>query len=249
MQRVLEFIEQKKQDYAQLPLFHFMQDQSIPPLQRLGFAPCMAHFIMSFGDLNKYVFREKETTNHLHNLINEHTYEDDHHWPWFLIDLKKLGFCQPQSFTEVMRFLWSEETKVTRQLSYQLAAYTLQAQPIQKIAIIEAIEATGNVLFNLTSQIALEIQAQTQQEYQYFGEFHFKLETGHAVGEADAEAVLKNIELSNSTLQECFDLVEKVFEMFTEWAEELHLYARKHAVPTLPNRSTQVASRQVIVNR
>jgi hypothetical protein len=233
MQRVLELIEQKKQVYTQLPLFAFMQDQTIPPLQRLGFAPCMAHFIMSFGDLNKYVFREPEITDRLHNLINEHTYEDDHHWPWFLTDLKKLGFCQSQDFTDMLRFLWSEETKVTRQLSYQLSAYTLQAQPIQKLVVIEAIEATGNVLFGLTTQIALEIQSETQQEYQYFGEYHFKLETGHAAGELGSEAILKKIELSEDVLQECFELVEQVFELFTEWTEELHRYARKHLVPSL----------------
>jgi hypothetical protein len=227
MQRVLEYVEQKKQVYAQLPLFIFMQDRTIPPLQRLGFAPCMAHFIMSFGDLNKYVFREKKTTHPLHQLINEHTYEDDHHWPWFLTDLKKLGFCQPQDFTEVLRFLWSEETKVTRQLSYQLSAYTLEAEPIQKIAIIEAIEATGNVLFGLTHQIALEIQSKTHQEYQYFGEFHFKLETGHAVSHQDSEAILTEIELSDAVFQECFELIEKVFDIFTEWTEELHTYACK----------------------
>jgi hypothetical protein len=233
MQRLLEFIEQKKQGYAQLPLFAFMQDQTIPPLQRLGFAPCMAHFIMSFGDLNKYVFREKEIAHQLHGLINEHTYENDRQWALFLMDLKKLGFCKPQDFTEVLRFLWGEETQVTRQLSYQLSAYTLQAQPIQKLAIIKAIEATGNVLFELTARIALEIQSKTQQEYQYFGKFHLELDAEQAIEALNSEGALKNIELSEEILQECFKLIEEVFSMFAEWTEELHHYARRHSVYTL----------------
>lgn len=249
MQRLLEFIEQEKQDYAKLPLFAFMQDQTIPPLQRLGFAPCMAHFIMSFGDLNKYVFREKETIHELHHLINKHTDQEDQHWIWFLEDMKQLGFCQSQDFTEVLRFLWSEETKVTRQLSYQLFAYTLQAQPIQKFVIIEAIAATGNVLSELTTQIALEIQSRTQQEYRYFGKFHSKLKTIYTIGGPSSEQDLNNIELSEDVFQECFEMVEKVFKMFTEWTEELYLYAQKHSVSTLPQLSYSDYSNKAISNR
>lgn len=41
--------------------------------------------------------------------------------------------------------------------------------------------------------------------------------------------VLKLSELSNDVLQECFELIEKVFEMFIEWAGGIHLYTRKHS--------------------
>ena len=247
MERLFEFIERKKQDYVQLPLFTFMQDQAIPPLQRLGFAPCMAHFIMSFGDLNRHAFREQETAHQLHDLLDEYTNNGNRHWSWFLADLKKLGFYRSQDFTEALRFLWGEETKITRQLSYQLSACMLQAQPIQKIAIIEAVETTGNVLFELTTQVALEIQSKTRQRYQYFGDFHFKLETTYAVEEPDFEA-LKSIEIPEDVLQECFELVEKVFEMFAEWTEELRLYAHKHS-HTLPQLSSSSYSNSVTFDR
>lgn len=78
-QDILDVIETKKAKFAQAPLFQFMQDQHISPLQRLGFAPCIAHFILSFGDLNKYVFRDESSNDVIQELINEHTYEDDHH--------------------------------------------------------------------------------------------------------------------------------------------------------------------------
>ncbi len=162
MKDILELIEHKKQAYAELPLFAFMQDTRLAPQQRLAFAPCMAHFIMSFGDLNKYVFRDQADTSPLQKLINAHTYEDDHHYPWFLNDLHKLGFNTSRGFVETLRFLWSEETQITRQLSYQLAAYTLHAEAVYKIAVIEAIEATGNILFNLTAQVAQELRSLNQ---------------------------------------------------------------------------------------
>ena len=71
MQQILTFIENQKQEFVKLPLFAFMQDKSIDPKQRLSFAPCMAHFIMSFSDLNKYVFRANEPANKIQKIINE----------------------------------------------------------------------------------------------------------------------------------------------------------------------------------
>lgn len=241
MKEVLAFIEVQKEEYTNLPLFQFLDDKSIAPKQRLGFAPCIAHFIMSFGDLNKYVFREKETVTKAQQIINEHTLEDDHHWPWFVTDLEKLGFNQNMSFTQVLRFLWSEQTKVSRQLSYFLSAYTLQADPIMKIIAIEAIEATGNVLFSRTAKIASELTAVTQQDYIYFGEFHFNLETGHAMGEHEGEEYLKKIELTDVQRIEAYELVKKIFNIFTDWTNELLAYAQKQIIEEENRKQTSSA--------
>lgn len=227
MKEVLALIEAEKQEYTKLPLFQFLDNKTINPKQKLGFAPCIAHFIMSFGDLNKYVFREKEAVTKAALIINKHTLEDDHHWPWFVTDLEKLGFNQNMSFTQVLRFLWSEQTKVSRQLSYFLSAYTLQADPIMKLIAIEAIEATGNVLFSRTAKIASELTAVTKQDYIYFGEFHFNLETGHAMGEHEGEEYLEQIELTDVQRQEAYEMVKKIFSIFTDWTNELLTYALK----------------------
>ena len=48
MKEVFALIEKKQQEFAQLHLFKFMQDTSLTPRQRLAFAPCLAHFVMSF---------------------------------------------------------------------------------------------------------------------------------------------------------------------------------------------------------
>ncbi|MBD2326161.1 hypothetical protein [Alkalinema sp. FACHB-956] len=227
MKSILELIERKKQIYAQLPLFTFMADTSLDPRKRLAFAPCMAHFIMSFGDLNKYVFRNNADTRSVQQLVNEHTYEDDHHYPWFLTDLNKLGFNTSKGFVDTLRFLWGDDTPITRQLSYQLAAYTFNAEPIYKVAVIEAIEATGNILFSLTSKVAQELQALNQQEYQYFGQFHFNLENGHAAKSCESEQLLESLVLTEAEQRFAIELVEKVFDIFTAWTDELLAYAQK----------------------
>lgn len=229
-QDILDVIETKKAKFAQAPLFQFMQDSSISPLQRLGFSPCIAHFIMSFGDLNKYVFRAESSNDLVQNMINQHTYEDDHHWHWFLRDLQVLGFDHPKSFVDTLRFLWSNETRITRQLSYQLSACTLNADPIVKMAAIEAIEATGNILFGYTTQVAQELQNITQQEYIYFGKYHFAVETGHAVSGDHTEVQLASIALSSEMKQQALDVVDDVFNLFTAWLDEMLTYAKTHPV-------------------
>jgi hypothetical protein len=92
MRTVLKKVLAKKQAYSNLPLFQYMRDSSLTEEERLAFYPCMAHFIMSFGDINKYMLREEPPSNTYQERVNIHTYEDDRHWPWYLEDFAKLGF-------------------------------------------------------------------------------------------------------------------------------------------------------------
>jgi len=232
MKEVLELIQHKKQEFAQLPLFKFMQDQSIDPKQRLAWAPCAAHFVMNFAELNKYFLRVEPTDDPLQILINQHTYEDDHHWLWFLEDLKNLDFDKSLKFTEALRFLWSEETKNVRFLNYQLYRYTVQATPIQKLIVIEVVEATGNVLLVTATNANIEkqIQAITRRQYRYFGDFHLNVETGHMTGESGIEQLIQDIQLSESTRKEAFELVNNLFAVFTKFTNDLLLYAKTHKI-------------------
>ena len=53
MSAVLSKIFILKRDYAKLPFFEFLRDERIDAADRIAFYPGMAHFILSFGDLNK----------------------------------------------------------------------------------------------------------------------------------------------------------------------------------------------------
>jgi hypothetical protein len=228
MQEILLYIENKKQEFAQLPLFDFMQDRSIDPRQRLSFAPCMAHYIMSFGDLNKYVFPVIESDDPIQKIINEHSIEDSKHWPWFLIDIERLGCNHNWEFTESLKFIWSEKTQITRQISYQIIACTLDADPVIKLAAIELLEAMGNVFLLQSVSLVSELQAITKKQYIYFGETHLKVETGHTTGILDVEQVFSEIELTESQRQEAFNVVDKIFNIFSLWTDELLEYGRNY---------------------
>ncbi|MBW4553451.1 MAG: hypothetical protein KME35_20405 [Aphanocapsa sp. GSE-SYN-MK-11-07L] len=224
MKTVLKKISEHKQAYYSLPLFLYMRDSSRTEEERLAFYPCMAHFTLSFGDLNKYILREEPATDVCQQRVNLHTYEDDHHWLWYLEDFSKLGFDHLCSPTTWMRFLWSEETRKTRILTYQLVALISKASAIERLAIIEAIEETGNVLFNTMLDLSKAIESRSGIELRYCGEFHFGLESGHSVGSDHIE--IAEIPLDESTQANCLFLVEKVFELFEDWTHELLSHAK-----------------------
>jgi hypothetical protein len=224
MRTVMKAIFRAKRDYATLPLFEFMRDELLSPRERLAFYPCMAPFILAFGDLNKFVMRNELSTDPYQQLVNTHTYEDDHHWPWYLEDLTTLGFDQSASTMQVLLFLYSDRTKVNRMLSAKLAHLLYDATPVEKLAIIEAIEETGNVLFALTAALARRIEAEEQISLRYLGDFHFNLETGHAMSGADHRE-LAAIPLNDVQRERCLTQVAKVFEFFEEWTYELLTFA------------------------
>ncbi len=237
MKEVLALINQKQQEFSHVPLMVYLQDKSISPQKRLAFAPCVAPFIMDFSDLNKYVLRQESNQNHIQQLINNHTYEDERHWRWFLEDLDKLGFNQKQDMNATLAFLWGEETKVARRVSHLLEQCIFEAEKLDiniKLAVSEAIEAAGVVMFSNTATVTQELKEITKQDYRYFGHFHLSFETGHLTGVDNIETVLESVQLSAQSRTKAFELVERVFAIFTELTQELLAFAQKSQALPLP---------------
>ena len=224
MKTVLKHILQLKRGYAALPFFDFLRDPSLPVTERLSFFPCMAPFILAFGDLNAQVLRVEPASDLFQEMINAHSYEDDHHWPWYLEDFKKLGHDRrDQSPHDTLSFLWSEATLQNRMLAGRLAQLIEGADTAVRLAIIEAIEETGQVLFSLTTPLAKAYEQQTGVELRYCGDFHFQLESGHAMNNEHAE--LARIQLTDAQREDALMRVDAVFELFTAWTHELLAYA------------------------
>lgn len=226
MKAVLQHILRLKRDYARLPFFDHLRNDELPAVERLSFFPCMAPFILSFGDLNRHVLRLEPSNDPYLKMINAHTYEDDHHWPWYLEDFAKLGHDRRRQLpTETFRFLWSDATIQSRMLSHRLAHLIWGAAPAVRLAIVEAIEETGNVLFALTSKLAAVVEQETGTELRYCGEFHFQLESGHAMNNEHAD--LARIALDAELRADAIECVEQVFVWFTDWTHELLRFARQ----------------------
>ncbi|AFY58776.1 hypothetical protein Riv7116_6446 [Rivularia sp. PCC 7116] len=230
MKEVLAYIEKKKQEFMKLPLFEYMRDTTIDARQRLAWAPCAAPFIMSFGHLNKYVFRQEPTTDPIQAIINKHTYEDDRHWLWFLEDIKTLGFDRSLNFTDALRFLWSEQTKNSQLISYQLSQYALNANPITKLIVIEVTEATGNTMFSIAAKVGEELKVNHSKKCLYFADFHLDVETGHTTGTLGIENLIESIKLTDENRLEAIELVDKIFKLFEDLTNELLSYAKNNRI-------------------
>lgn len=230
MKDLLAYVESKRDEFSRLPLFEYLQDESIDPIQRLAFAPCAAPFIMSFGELNKYAFRDENNPDKIQKIINKHTYEDDHHWIWFLEDIEKLGLNPVLDLRDALTMLWEESTVSGRRVAHELYRYTYGCAPLQKLAVIEAAEATGNVMLRFSSQVTRTLEAETQQEYRYFGSGHLVVDTGHTYCSAKTRKYLDGIQLDADQSAQLCQIVDHIFVAFTDFMHDLLAYAKTHPV-------------------
>lgn len=228
MKEVLAFIKQKQQEFAQLPLFEFLRDKNIDPRLRLNFGPSFAIFAMNFKDLNTYILREEDLNDRIQKMINKHTQEDDRHWKWLLEDFEKLKFNHTLEFNDALVLLWGEQTIKSRQHFYQMSQLICCANSVLRLAIVEAIEATGNVFFGALTEVTYELQQTTGENYRYYGKCHLTVETGHAMGTSDIEQILEDIKLTEEEQKEAFELINKVFAGFSELLNEYLEHARAH---------------------
>lgn len=239
MKAVLSAITEKKRAFARLPFFTFLSDESLAPEQRLAFYPCMAHWVMSFADLNRYFLRSEPAADEHQERVNTFSHEDDDHWRLYLEDFQKLGFDQLYAGTGWLAFLWGDETRANRMLSYRIAHLIMGATGVQRIAIIEAMEEAANVFFPLTVRLAEQIREQTGMELRYLGHFHSSLEAEHT-GAGDHES-LARIELDDETRRRTVEMVGEVFDLFEAWADEVLRFAKARSVNSQPIPPPNVA--------
>jgi hypothetical protein len=246
MKAVLRELAQAKRHYSGLPLFAFLRTELIPARDRLAFYPCLAPFVLAFSDLNRFVLRDETSDDPLQKLINQYTYEDDHHWPWYLDDFAKLGFDRGAHVTQVLRSYMKDDARENRLLGMRLAQLLHGTTPVEKFVVVEAIEETGDVLFGLTAMLAAQLEAAGGPELRYFGRFHFPREPGHGVRGYD-RSVFEAIKLTALERMRCLDLSFRVFDLFADWSAELLVYAKNslahRTVPHLVHSATGAEER------
>ena len=226
MKRVLTYIQKKNSVFARHALFKFLKDETIVAKQRLVFAPYMAHFVFSFMDINRFILRDLHSHDELQHLVNIHTDEDSHHWPWYLNDLKILQMDKLGTFTEWLYLIWSDHGIHSRMLTYDIVGLAKQASPTGKVVLVEVIEKTGNVFLTHTAAVCRQLSE--HQDYLYFGQHHLDCETGHHIGTTDVEKILESIDLSADELETGMRLVDATYSLYERFLTEMLNYAQQH---------------------
>ncbi|WP_198406808.1 hypothetical protein [Nocardia terpenica] len=247
MKEVMVLRDERQERFTRHPFFEWMQSDTLPPEQRLRFAPMGAFFIMQFRDMNRWVLRFPEPRNEFEWVIDLGTWEDEKHSRMFLEDWGKLGLDRHLNWRAADVLWWlflSPDQEVFRRSGMEFVSLAVadHDDALVRFGHSEAGEAAGHVFLDNTSRVAAELAEQTGMNYRYFGSYHLDLETGHV---GNVEGVFENRVLDPERRAETkvvcsrmADIFERIFDAFLAYAEQ---YIAKGAVPTrpvLPRRAT-----------
>jgi hypothetical protein len=205
VKRVLKSIHQRKLAFSDAPLFAFLRDESIPPLQRLAFYPGMAHFIMSLDDLSRRAFRQAPSDLDL--------------------DLFDAGgrSCSPDG----LRLLFSHEPPYHRRLSCRLAGLLCPARGHVRLAILKAIEEASSVFLSITASVAQRVEVTTGVKLHYLRQLRIEPASGER--SSVDQPILSRIELGQQDEAGALAAVDDVFAAFADWSTDVLGFARAEA--------------------
>ncbi|MEH2003063.1 hypothetical protein [Nostoc sp.] len=215
MKKVFALIEKESAKFTQLAFFEFLGDKSIDLIQRLCFAPCFALFVIRYGDSNKFVCLEEPTVNPIPHIVNKQTREEENHWIWVLKNLSGFSFNRFLNFTDTLKFNWSDQTVICRQIIYQLYRRTFQVNASYKLVAIEWIESIFNIFFLISAPVTQELKFLTNREYADFGNRHLLAENDDNVHSNETKEFIASMHLAEDIPKQACELVNKIFELFT----------------------------------
>ena len=226
MKEVIQRLEQRTAEFAQSPLFTFLRDKSLDPKKRLGFAPSVAHFVMSFADLYSFVLQVHPAEDEYQELVNAHAQEDAEHWRWFLDDLDKLGFDEQVRFSDALRFVWGKPTERTRALTYKMCQLGYGASSLEKLVLVHVIEAAGKVTVDGVSAVGTEFWKQTGKKLVYMGHHHLATESEHTLEKQDVHRGIEAIEVPAIERPRLLAMVDEGFAAFAAFTNDMLETAR-----------------------
>lgn len=227
MKEILELICIKGQELRELEIFKFFQDKNLTSKEKMLWVPYFAPFIMGFSDLNKSVFRKEPSNDQLQKIINQHTYEDDSHWMWFLQDVETLGLNKSFSFNDSLRFIWSDKTKHTRQICQKIALHVENAEPVIMLIAMLCIEETFKVGLSELAPLIQQLEQDSNVKYSYFGANHLETEKNHSHNSIEMENLLKSIQLTTAQMNKANQIVDLIFMLMSNSLSELLVNAHQ----------------------
>jgi hypothetical protein len=225
MKHVFEHIKQTSAAFEGRPLFVYLKDESLSPRERLEFVPCMSHFVMTFADLYHFFLTEETPKDHYQELVNTHLAEEGTHWKWFLADLTNMNLDPELRFTDAVRLLWGEATKETRRLAYEICKLSAGMSSLQKLVLVQSIEATGRVGLEAAVPVGNAVARDMKRNLVYFGGHHLDTELQHTLEETEVHSALEALELDDATRADLCGIVDKVFAHFAGFVDEAHRVA------------------------
>ena len=212
MNEVFKRIRIRSRDLAKNPLFsRWLEDDSIATRDKFLFTPMAIDFIMGFPDFNKYFITyptrtalEGRSTPTLTRRVALRL---------LLKDWAALGWTK--RWGEPRSLCWWMTSDGPSPAVADFELIDVSTEPHLRFAIIEAMEAAGNVFFTRTVKPAEELAKTLGSPFPYYGKYHLDRETGH-LQNADERLFFKE-KITDEVRQRGLALVDRVFDIF-----ELH---------------------------
>jgi hypothetical protein len=221
MQRLLERLDERAAEYAAAPFLTFLRDPTVDPKRKLAFAPHVAHFVLTFGDLCTHILPEDPPSDPWQALVNANCREDDGHWRWYLRDLATLSYDAPVPYGDAIRTIWSDSTVRTRMLSYHLCHLALGADSIGKLMLVHCIEGAFKATVRDLQSAADQFLAATGEKLHYLGARHADAEESHTIERTDVRASIDTIQLEPEVYAALSAMVDRTFQLFRDFADEM----------------------------
>jgi hypothetical protein len=226
LREVLKRIAERQAEYAQGQFLAFLRDKSIDVRHRLGFAPHVAHYVLTFADLCLLVLPQEPPSDRYQELVNANCREDKTHWQWFLSDLGELGKDAAIPLSEGVKLIWGDATRRTRRLSYHLVQHGGGGDSLTRLVLVHIIEGAFQATVRDLEPVALEFMAATGKRLNYLGLRHSEAEESHTLEDPAVRRFIEEIPLSPEDERRFCKLVDDSFVLFRAFSDEMHDLAR-----------------------
>lgn len=225
MEYIKNIIHERNELYKKSPFIRFLENEEIPAEERLSFLPYGVYFFMMFADMNRFMLPVPGSDDPIQQMINTHAEEDSKHWAWFLQDLQIMGANTNTPFVDTIKFIWSKENVNTRLFCHKLTQLCMNADPLDKLVIIECIETTGNVALNAIVNASKSVSY--GEKLVFSGQHHLDHELGHAMGSEEDE--INNIHYPEERRNHARQIIKEVYMGMENFNRDLMDRVLKHS--------------------
>jgi hypothetical protein len=213
MQALQKHLKEKAEEFSRHPFFARLE-RPAPLAEVICFPALLTFWVMGFQDALR-LNTSLVTDPVLRPIAQRHRREDRGHDAWFLQDLQLIDGELPD-----LRWLFSEEHWVTREMTYGMLAETFRAQEdIERIVVVIAFEEAGHVFF---SRIVRYFEhAGVAGALRYFASSHFEIEQSHDLHGDQTTQAINAIELSPASYDRCRDAVDRCFARFVTLFDDI----------------------------
>lgn len=229
MKEILKRLRSRGKQLTRNRLFtDWLKSDGPSPREKFLFSPMALDFVMGFRDFNKYYVRYESPQNELEAALNHHASEDETHSGLLLHDWKTLDLDERLGWAPRDMFWWltGDATKASRKADFELMKMVYEnPDPLVRFAIIEAMEAAGNIFFSRTVPIIDVIcEGGDQSAFPYYGKFHFDRENGHLQNASERDFFQAT--MTDAQRTHALALVDRVFDIFEFHFDTWHEYAK-----------------------